>query len=552
MLLVRLVDLQVRQAGRLRDLAADQAIRPVTLPAPRGAIYDRVGRALAINVPVWSVYVDPKMVPDAPATAATLASMLQVPQDTLVRALRSPSRFVWLARRLSEATVSRIRALKLPGVGFVQEEQRVYPNGPLAATVLGFTGTDNQGLAGVELSYDRVLRGVAGKAYVLVDGNGHEIPATRQIVVAPREGAALMLTIDQVIQFIAERELASAIETAQAKGGTAIVIDPSTGELLALATRPAFDPNAPDLTWPASWRNRAISDVYEPGSTFKVLLATAAIESGTVALTDRFYCQGWMVVAGKVIRDAEQRAGGHGSQNLSDIIKNSCNVGAAQVGMRLGKARLVVWLRRFGFGVPTGVDLPGEASGLIRPTREWYDPTLQTISFGQGLSVTPLQLLVAAAAIANGGVAVRPHVGRVLREAEGGTEPLASAQGRRLMTPETAKAVTEMMKRVVAEGTGTAAALEGYRVAGKTGTAQKPDPAGGYAPGKFVASFVGFVPADAPRLAILVVIDEPRGKYYGGEVAAPMFARIALQVLRYLNVAPSTTLSGVTIASPPR
>lgn len=551
-LLFRLMELQLLQAAQLRRLAEDQAGRQITLPASRGAVYDRLGRVLAMNVPMWSVYADPKLVKDAPAVASALAPVLSLPPDALLTEFRRRGRFVWLARRLEPEQAARIRRLELPGIGVVEEERRAYPNGRLAATVLGFAGIDNQGLAGVELSYDRALRGSVGRADVRVDGVGHELPGSRRVVVPPQPGSSLVLAIDQVIQFVAERELALAVKPARAKGGTAIVMDPWTGELLALATEPGFDPNRPDPTRPTTWRNIAVSDVYEPGSTFKVLVAAAAVESGAVGPRDRFYCAGSITVAGTVIRDAERRPGGRRTQTLSDIIRNSCNVGATQVGVKLGKVRMAEWLRQFGFGGPTGIDLPGEATGLVRPIREWYEPTLQTISFGQGLSVTPVQLLAAVAVLANGGTIVRPHVGRALRTADGSTGPLSWPAGKRLISGATARAVATMMARVVTDGTGTAAAVEGYTVAGKTGTAQKPDPAGGYARGKFVASFVGFVPADAPRLAILVTIDEPRGRYYGGEVAAPLFARIALPVLRYLRVPPSTARSNSPTASPVR
>lgn len=543
LLTVRLVDLQLRQAAGLRFIALRQTARMIVVPPQRGEIYDRQGRPLAVSVPAQSVFADPSMVPDKQATARQMAAILDLDDAAVRRRLESPGRFVWIARRIDDSAARRLARLDLPGIGLAEEDRRVYPNGPLAGIVIGVTGAENQGLAGIELAHDRVLTGEPGRVHVLSDAVGRELVDTRRVIVPVLHGSSLVLTVDAVIQHIAERELEMAVRRSGARRGLAIVIDPRDGEVLALVGIPEFHPSQTESRDPRAWRNPAISDVYEPGSTFKIILAAAALDSGAVDPADRFLCRGTLRAGGRVIRDAEQRPGGHGAQTLADVIKNSCNVGAALVGMQLGKARMMAALTRFGFDRPTGIDLPGEAAGLIPPLAQWYDPTLQTISFGQGISVTPLQLLVAASSVANGGLWVRPRVVRAIRGPAGDMTPLTLSPPRHILKETTARAVMEMLVGAVAEGTGKAAALDGYPVAGKTGTAQKPGP-DGYIPGKYVASFLGFVPADLPRLAILVVIDEPRGAYYGGEVAAPVFASIALPALRYLGIPPLPGVSG--------
>ncbi|MGH2425559.1 MAG: peptidoglycan D,D-transpeptidase FtsI family protein [bacterium] len=538
-LMLRLIDMQIRQGPRLRTLAAQQAIRIIDLPSQRGVIYDRRGRPLAVNVPARSIFADPSLIMNAAATAERLAPLVGVSAEDLRKRLISPRRFVWIARRADDEVAARVRALRLPGIRTVREDRRVYPSGPLAGAVLGFTGTDNQGLAGMELTYESVLAGRAGQMRLVIDALGRELTGTERVITPVRDGRSVLLTIDAVIQHIVERELTAAVRESAARRGIALVMDPRSGEMLAVATAPAFDPSRPDLHRPDRWRNPAISDLYEPGSTFKVILAAAALESGAIGAEERFAVPEALTVSGHTIREAEPHPDRPKVQTLSDMLTYSSNVGAAIVGARLGKTRMVLALDRFGFGRPTGIDLPGEAAGLVRPTREWYGPSLQTIGFGQGISVTPLQLLVAASALANNGVALRPRVARVIRSSEGGVEPVPPDPGRQVVSQKTAQAVMAMLRRAVAAGTGRKAAVEGYEVAGKTGTAEKPGP-GGYARGKYVASFVGFAPVGAPRIAVLILLDEPQGRFYGGEVAAPVFARMASQILYRLGVPPKT------------
>ena len=539
-LLLRLIDVQVVQSDRLQALAQRQQLATILLQPHRGRVLDRRGRPLAINVEEPSIYAVPSAIPNRRAFAGRTAPILGLSPDDVLRRLQSGRHFAWLARKVPGRVAEQVRALDLSGqIGIRMEDRRAYPNGRLAAHVLGFTGIDSQGLAGIELAYEETLRGKAGKALAEQDGVGRLLVETQRVVEAPQDGADLLLTIDQVIQHIAERELDAAMQRTHARAGSVIVMDPRGGEILALAARPAFDPNTGGDARPELWLNRTVGGVYEPGSTFKVFTAAAALDSKVVSPEEKFLCNGSLrVPGGHVIREAINRK--LGALTLAGIIKHSCNVGAAQVATRLGKTRFHHYIRAFGFGAPTGADLPGELPGLVPPPSAWLGPGLQTIAFGQGISVTPLQLLTAATALTNDGVVVRPHLVRGRRDRDGRTTGVVgSLPARRAIRPETAAAVLEMMIGTVEDGTGRLAAIDGYTVAGKTGTAQKPGAAGGYDPGRYIASFLGIVPARDPALAVLVILEEPLGVYFGGEVAAPVFREVAAQTLWYLRIPPS-------------
>ncbi len=543
MLLGRLVYIQGTQAGRLQRLALNQQLEAFTLPTRRGRIFDRAGRPLVTNVEAESVFAVPRAIPDPPAFARRVAPLLQLDPQEVERRLEPHLYFVWLRRKVSPQTAAALRALRLDGqVGFLREQPRAYPSGTLAAHLLGFVGVDNQGLAGVELAYDTILRGRPGRAVTGRDAVGRPLVETQRLAAPPVDGADLVLTIDQVVQHIAERELEKAVRESGAVRGTVLAIDPRTGEVLALAVVPSFDPGAFQRVPPQRWVNRPVSEVYEPGSTFKVITVAAALDAGRVTLADRFDCPPSLQVGAHRIRDVHRYC--TTTQTLTDVIRYSSNVGAAQVAARVGSETFYAYIRRFGFGAPTGIDLPGEAGGIVRPPQEWLGPSLQTIGFGQGISATPLQVLVAASALANGGVLVRPHVVRMVRDREGRLlQGVGTPPGRRVVSPEVAAAVMRMMVRAVEDGTGRQAAVPGYVVAGKTGTAQIPAPEGGYLEGRYIASFLGFAPVPQPRLAILVVLEEPRGAYYGGAVAAPVFRAIADRVLWYLRVPPDASAS---------
>jgi len=541
----RLVSLHVLQADPLERMAERQQYGQVVVQPKRGRLLDRWGRPLAANVEVESVYAVPSRIDDRRGFARLVAPVLGVSPDRLHSRLQPDRHFIWLARKVSPQTAAALRSLRLgETIGFIPEARRQYPNGTLAAHVLGFAGIDNQGLAGAELAFDPYLRGRAGLARVVRDAMGRPRLETRAIVREPVDGADVVLTIDQVLQHVAERELDRALTETRAAWGTVLIMEPATGEVLAMAVSPRFDPNAFQRATPAAWRNPAVEHLYEPGSTFKVVLAAAAMDTGAVDDREIFLTEGSLRVAGHTIREAHEM--GRRRQTLADIVRNSSNVGAAMVATRLGARPFYEVIRRFGFGAPTGIELPGEAPGLVPPPDQWGGGTLQTIGFGQGISVTPLQILVAGAALANDGVVVRPHILRAVRDGQGRAITVTAPDpGRPAVSPAVARRVMAMMVDVVRRGTGTQAALDGYPVAGKTGTAQKPSPAGGYLSGTYVASFLGIVPADRPRLAILVVLDDPRGAYYGGAVAAPVFRAVAAQVLWHLRVAPSEPAAAV-------
>jgi cell division protein FtsI/penicillin-binding protein 2 len=541
----RLVSLQVIQASELERIAERQQVGTSVIDPRRGRLLDRSGRPLAVNVDAESVYAVPSKIDDPLGFARSVAPTIGVnPQDLAAR-LRPDRHFLWLARKVSPQVAAELRSKSLGDqIGFLTEPRREYPNGTLAAHVLGFAGIDNQGLAGAELAFDAYLRGRAGLARVDRDAMGRPRFETQEILRQPIDGADVVLTIDQVIQHIAERELDRALAQTRSTWGTVLIMDPQTGEILAMATAPRFDPDAYDLVPTAEWNNPAISHTYEPGSTFKIVLAAAVLETGAVSPEEVFVNDGSLKVpGGYVIREA------HGlrypRETLADIVRNSSNVGAAMVATRLGVARYAEAIRRFGFGSPTGIELPGEAAGLVPPPERWKGAALQTIGFGQGISVTPLQLLAAGAALANDGLLVQPHVLRAVRDAEGRAIAVATpAPGRRVVSSQAARQVMMMLEDVVQHGTGTQARINGYRVAGKTGTAQKPAPGGGYLPDAFVASFLGLAPVDHPRLAVLVILDSPKGDYYGGLVAAPVFRAVTEQTLWNLRIAPSEAPAG--------
>ncbi len=541
LLLGRMVELQVVRAGTLQRLALRQQLESLQIPGHRGVIVDRIGRPLAVNIETDSVYAVPRAIRDRGAFARRVGPILGLsPAEVLARLRRGGPQFAWLARRLPMTTAQEIRSLRMgDAVGILPESRRAYPARELAASVIGFTGVDDHGLAGLELGYDRILRGWGGVGLADRDAIGRELVQTKRIITPPHDGDTLVLTLDEVIQHITERELGRALVQSGARGGVAIVMDPRTGGILAMAALPSFDPNRYEAVPSAVWRNPAIADVYEPGSTFKVILAAAALGSGLVTLQDTFRDPGWIRINGVTIHDAEP-PGRVDALTLSEIVKYSSNVGAAQVATRLGKSLLYTYIRQFGFGGATGVDLPGEAAGIVRPVSQWLGPSSQTIAFGQGVSVTPLQLLVAASSLATHGLAVHPHLVEVIRDPAGHVVATpGDVRPHRVIPAAVADQVLTMMREVVQSGTGTKARIDGYVVVGKTGTAERPSRSGGYESGVYVASFVGVVPADAPRLAVLVVIDRPRGVYFGGEVAAPAFREIARQVLWYLRVPPT-------------
>ena len=540
---LRALDLAVLRGPALARLAAMQHHQRIELLPHRGPIVDRSGDPLALSVDVPSIYVRPRELRAAGADARlpALATALHMPPRALRAKLASSQPFVWLKRQALPREAETVARLELPGVYTVTEGRRFYPHGNLAAHVLGFVGVDSQGLEGLEQRYDRVIRGEPQYLEFDRDARGREM-FTGGVGAAPDQGNRLELTLDAAIQEATERELQSGVAAARAVGGAAVVLDPATGEVLALANVPTYNPNEPgdaaDRRWRDRVRNRAITDPYEPGSTFKAVLAAAAIEEHLVTPGELFFCEhGRFQAGGRTIHDAHP----YGWLSFAEVIQFSSNIGATKVGERLGRDRYHRYLRAFGFGNRTGIELPGETPGIMRPVESWSRIDLATLSFGQGVSVTPLQMSTAFAAIANGGTLLRPYVVRRI-VAPGGevvleNEPMAV---RRVISTRSARTTTELLRRVVEEegGTGTKARLEEFPVAGKTGTAQKVDPTTGGYSSKRIGSFAGFVPADEPRAVILVLIDEPSTSSYGGVVAAPVFRAIAAAVLKRLGVEP--------------
>ncbi len=534
-ILFRLVNLQVLQAAELTARADRQHQKSVTFEGARGTVTDRHGKVLAMNVEVPSVFGVPTALESPSATARSLSPVLHVRREELERKLRQDRSFVWLARKVEPEQGQRLERLSLDGIGVVMEGRRYYPKGSLLAHVLGFAGMDGQGLEGLERRYEPLLRGEKRVTILQRDALGRTVFPKGLAEKPPSQGHTLTLTIDEVIQYIAEKELEDAVSRNHAKAGTIIVMEPQTGAILAMAVSPRFDPNAVAALTPDRWRNRALTDTYEPGSTMKVIVAAAALEDKVMMPgTMLFGENGRMVVANTTIHDHEKM----GWMTFAQMVQKSSNIGAAKTGMALGEQRLYHYLQSFGFGMRTDIDLPGEVGGLLKAPREWGRRSLASISMGQEIGVTPLQMISAVSAIANNGVLMKPYVVSEIRDQKGVLlkEQVPQVK-RRVISPDTARTLTTILEGVVTSGTGTKAAIPGFRVAGKTGTAQKIDPRNGtYSATQFVGSFVGYVPAEAPRLAMIVVIDEPQGEAWGGVVSAPVFRRVGEQVLNYLGV----------------
>jgi cell division protein FtsI (penicillin-binding protein 3) len=529
--LARAVWLQGVRAQPLSRLAAKQQRQTVELPARRGTIFDRNGVQLALGEQATTVYADPTQVRNARLVALAAEKALGLDAETIFPQLQDTSRaFVYLKRKADPVKAELLRRRELPGVGFYAEERRSYPQGTIGAQVLGFAGQDNQGLAGVELELNDVLRGRPGRETVIRDPFGRVVDVLSET--AERQGRDVFLTLDHRIQAKAEDVLRRTVRQWGAKSATAVVLDPSSGEIYAMATAPTFDANRFAETSPDKQRNRTASDTYEPGSTFKLIPIAGALSEGLVTPHSAFTLATSMRVADRVIHEHEPRPTVR--MTVADIVSQSSNIGAITLAQLLGSERLAAWVDRFGFGKRTGLDFPGETSGLVLPLEKWSGSTIGNLPIGHGIAVTPVQMAAAYAAVANNGVWLQPH----LVEHVAGRSAATVAR-RRILTPAIASQLATMLTGVVAEGgTGLAAAVPGYHVAGKTGTAAKPLPDGsGYSTSRYVASFVGFVPATRPRLVILVTVDEPT-TIWGGIVAAPAFQELARFALQYLEVPP--------------
>jgi len=524
----RLFDLQILRVSEMRGQARRQQEQVITLDARRGQLFDRRGREMAVSIEVDSVYAVPAEIEDPVSSAAALAPALGLERDAvsgLAAKLTGDKLFVWVKRKIDPRQRDQVSALGIKGIAFAREHKRFYPHGERAAHVLGWVGMDNKGMDGLELALDAKVKGHNGQVFALRDARGKRfLKITRR---EPVPGDNVTLAIDETIQYIAERELKQAIEETGAATGSVLVMEPATGDILALANHPSYNPNLPGASDAESRKNRSIVDAYEPGSTFKVVTMAAALEKNLLRPTDLFDCQNGSIRIGRaVIRDHKP----FGLLSATEVLEHSSNIGAIKIGLKLKENDFYDYMKRFGFGARTGIELPGEARGLVREPKEWSGVSQATLSFGQEIAVTPLQLVTAISAVANDGMLQPPRL--VLTDA-------TPRPAHRIVAESTVRDLRQMMLAVVDEGTAKAARMPGYSVAGKTGTAQKIGPEGTYAAGRFVASFVGFVPASRPALTILVVLDEPRGTlYHGGDIAAPVFRRIALPALRYLGVPP--------------
>ncbi len=530
----RLGYLQLFRHGDYLARAARQQQRTIEITPRRGSIYDRNMDPLAMSIPVDSVFAVPVDVGDPQLAAQLLSGVLGIPTEVLESKLSAAQTFTWIARKVPPDKKEAVEALNLKGIYFQKENRRIYPKRELAAHVLGFVDVDEKGLGGVEYGLDNQIRGKSEKIVVMADARQRWFDG----VEAQRErGADVVLTLDEQIQYIAERELAAAITKTHALAGSVVVMNPSNGEILALANWPKFNPNAANEASAEARMDRAVTALYEPGSTFKLITIAAAFDQGIVRPEEVFDCEnGAVYVAGHRIRDHKP----FGLLTVSDILAQSSNVGAIKIALLLGAPKFYDYIRAFGFGELTGVDLPGESKGLVRRLENWSAISIGSISLGQEVGVTPIQLISAVSAIANGGTLYKPHVVAELRRdnqilpAQGSLVP---AEPRRVIRPETAATLRRLMEGVVLNGTGKLAHLDGWTAAGKTGTAQKIDPATGrYSHTQLIASFTGFAPISNPAVTILVSLDSPVGEHEGGPVAAPVFKRIAEQVLPYLDV----------------
>lgn len=551
LIVVRLAWIQFVRGDELREQGMVNRMRDVPVEAKRGSILDRNGNELVTSISADSVYAIPNHIEKPDQVAAQLAPILLMDEAKVKQIITKKSRFEWLKRKVDFETSEKIKALKIDGIGFAEESKRYYKQETLAPHILGFTGTDNQGLMGMEAAYNKELKGIQGRIVIEHDAAGREIPQALHQYIPATQGNNLVLTLDQTIQHFVERELDKIVASYNPKMAVIIVMDPKTGEVLAMGNRPTFSPTkwreVPQSVWdrnPAVWYN------YEPGSTFKIITAAPALEENAVKPNDRFYDPGYYQIADRKIRCWKD--GGHGSQSFAEVVENSCNPGFIQTGLNLGKEKFYKYIRAFGFGQTTGIGLPGEARGIMIPEKDATNLNIGTMSIGQSIAVTPIQLITAIGAVANGGNLMKPQLVKRVEDYKGNVvREFKPEQVRKVISNETTTTTNQLLENVVFKGTGRNAYVDGYRVAGKTGTAQVVAERGGYASGKYVASFAGFAPVNDPKISVLIMIAEPQGgNYYGGQVAAPVFSSLALDVLRYLGVPEQKNLPKPTKINP--
>ncbi len=536
----RLLYIQLFRSNYLADIAKKQHSLFAELEPFRGVIYDCNFKPQTLNLPADSLYASPSMMKneDKEGAILQLSGILNLSNDYLRERLYRKKSFIWLARKISPEQVEAIKKLKIKGLGFLRESKRSYPNTYLASQIMGFAGLDNTGLEGIEFYFDKYLKGEPGWGIFLRDARQKKLDIYGKMVL-PKDGMDIVLTIDQVIQYIAERELDKAFKTHHAKGASIIVMDPHTGRILAMANRPTYNLNNHNNVSKDETRNRAICDLFEPGSVFKIITASAALEEKRITEEDKIFCEnGAYRVANHILHDHTS----HGWLTFREVIEESSNIGTTKVAQMLGPQIVYKYVRLFGFGSKLGIDLPGEISGMIKEPRFWSKTSIGAVPIGQEVGVTVLQLASAISVIANGGQLMKPYIIEEIRDKQGEViKQFSPALIRKVISLETAARMSKMLTGVVEEGTGKMAQIPGITCAGKTGTAQKLDANGAYSHNKFVASFIGFAPAEDPVMTIVVFVDEPHPYYFGGVVAAPVFRNVAADVVRYLKTEQALT-----------
>ena len=539
-LIARLANLQITQHKTLLAKSEKQPHHGnLKTYFGRGTIFDRNGNELATNLVVESVFVVPQEVRDRKYTSKVLASALSQNYDRVYKEVSSKKQFAWIKRKASTDEIIHLKKSALSGVRFRSEQKRFYPKRELAANVIGFVGTDDYGLAGIEHTYQEELKGVVYSQPIEQDGRGRNIQSLASLSRSNLGNYDLMLTLDEVIQFTTEYYLKKQVERYKADSGMAVVMNPNSGEIYAMANVPQFNPNNYNKFTPETRKNNTVVSAYEPGSIFKPIVAAAALDKGIAQPQDKFFCEdGSFKIGGRSIGEASGHK--YGSLSMQEIIAKSSNIGAIKIAQKLGKDSFYEYIRKFGFGEKTNIQLPGVASGLLDKRKNWNEHSLASISFGQDIAVTPLQMVVALSAIANGGTLMEPHIAKALMRDGKIIKEIKPKKIRRVISKKTSRQMMEILKFVVENGTGKKAAIDGFEVAGKTGTAQKYIRENkSYSKTEFISSFIGYAPADDPRLAILVMIDNPKGRHWGGVVAAPVFVKIAEKSLRHLNVTSS-------------
>jgi stage V sporulation protein D (sporulation-specific penicillin-binding protein) len=566
----RLAFIQIVNSSEYQKKAMEQWTKDVKIPSIRGIIYDRNGKNLAISATAYEIIVNPAEIKDKEAVATALAEALQMDKSVLLEKISKNQSSVTIKKKVDGEIVNSLREKELKGVVYTEDSKRFYPQQNFASYVLGFTNIDNMGQDGVEKTFDKYLTGFPGRSIRMTDARNQELPDSDSKYYEAQDGLNLVLTIDEVIQHFAEKAVENTFIEQKAKRVTAIVMEPKTGDILAMAVKDDYDNNDPRKapkslmdTWNTLtpdqqtqelfkiWRNPAVSDTYEPGSTFKIITTAAGLEEKVVSKEDRFYDPGYIIVAGKRL-SCWRSNNPHGSQTFVEGVQNSCNPVFIEVGQRLGEDKFYKYIRGFGFGEPTNVKLPGEAAGLVMTPAKMGPVELATVSFGQGIAVTPIQLITAVSAAVNDGYLMEPRIAKKLVDNQGNTvHEFQPKTVRQVISKETSALVREILESVVSEGTGKSAYVPGYRIGGKTGTAQKAEN-GRYVSGKYVASFVGFAPANDPQIAVLVVIDEPGGfSHFGGQIASPVVKSIISDTLRYLDIKPQYTQAELALMQKP-